>query len=72
MLTGTMRKWILLIAAMAGGFLAGCSPMVVTGAPDVDKTAFGLGFNRSMQHLKFCVSRRSVANEAKNEDLLLG
>lgn len=31
-----------------------------------------LGFNRSMQHTRNCVSRRSVANEAKTEDLLHG
>jgi hypothetical protein len=31
-----------------------------------------LGFNRSMQHLKFCMSRRSVADEAKTKDLLFG
>jgi hypothetical protein len=34
-------------------------------------SAMGLGFNRSMQHLKFCMSRRSVADETKTSDLLL-
>jgi hypothetical protein len=28
------------------------------------------GFNRSMQHTKICVSRRSVADETENPDLL--
>lgn len=32
--------------------------------------AFGLGFNRSMQHTKHCVSRRSVANGTETSDLL--
>jgi hypothetical protein len=30
------------------------------------------GFNGSMQHTRDCVSRRSVADEAKTEDLLHG
>ena len=30
--------------------------------------AAGLGFNWSMQHIKFCISRRSVANEEKTSD----
>jgi restriction endonuclease len=34
------------------------------------RTVFELGFNRSMQHIKLCVSRRSVADEAKTQDLL--
>lgn len=32
--------------------------------------ALGLGFNRSMQHIKLCVSRRSVAHEAKTKNIL--
>ena len=31
-----------------------------------------LGFNRSMQHSRDCVGRRSVPDEAKTEDLLHG
>ena len=34
--------------------------------------AFGCGFNRSTQHSKFYVGRRSVADEAETEDLLHG
>jgi len=33
---------------------------------------WNLGFNRSMQHIKSCVSRRSVADEAETENLLHG
>ncbi|MHB0926260.1 MAG: transposase, partial [Gallionellaceae bacterium] len=35
-------------------------------------SALQCGFNRSMQHIRICVSRRSVANEAKTTDLLHG
>lgn len=35
------------------------------------ETASALGFNRSMQHIKFRMSIRSVADEMKNSDLLL-
>jgi hypothetical protein len=35
-------------------------------------TAWCCGFNRSMQYTRICVSRRSVADEAKTTDLLHG
>ncbi|OIQ64907.1 hypothetical protein GALL_535400 [mine drainage metagenome] len=35
-------------------------------------TVLAGGFNRSMQHTKNCVCRRSVADEAASPDLLLG
>jgi hypothetical protein len=31
---------------------------------------YDLEFNRSMQHFKFCMSRKSVADEEKTKDLL--
>ncbi|MFZ5582672.1 MAG: hypothetical protein ACOZCK_08435 [Pseudomonadota bacterium] len=37
-----------------------------------DCLQFELGFNRSMQHIQSCVSRRSVADEAKTKNLLHG
>jgi hypothetical protein len=37
-----------------------------------ERPVSSLGFNRWMQHTRNCVSRRSVANEAKTEDLLHG
>ena len=44
----------------------------VTAISRWSKAPMGLGFNRSMQHTRNCVSRRSVANEAKTKDSLLG
>jgi hypothetical protein len=35
-------------------------------------TGYALGFNRSKQHLKFCMSRRSVADEETTKNLLFG
>ncbi|MDP1682783.1 MAG: hypothetical protein Q8L39_13555, partial [Burkholderiales bacterium] len=35
-------------------------------------TPMQLGFNRWMQHTRNCISRRSVADEAKTKDLLHG
>ena len=43
-----------------------------SGYQGVEKRPENLGFNRSMQHIKSCVSRRSVADEAETEDLLHG
>jgi hypothetical protein len=48
--------------------LGGMDPLACS--PGVIKTADRGGFNRSMQHLKFCMSRRSVANEEKNTDFV--
>ena len=36
----------------------------------LEQPALQLGFNRSMQHTRNCVSKRSVADEAKTQDLL--
>jgi hypothetical protein len=34
-------------------------------------SAINLGFNRSLQHIKLCVSRRSVADEAKTPGFII-
>lgn len=75
MLTWTTRKWIVLMAVMAGGLLAGCSPMVVTGAPDLDKTAFGAKKRFavvSIASLKTFQGERSIVDTFKSADSVAG
>jgi hypothetical protein len=43
----------------------------ILASPEV-MSAFDGGFNRSMQHTEPCMSRRSVADEAKTADPVLG
>lgn len=65
----------LLIAAVLGWLLAGCTPMVVTGAPDVDKTAFGARKRFavvSIAALKTFQGERSLADTFKSADEVAG
>jgi hypothetical protein len=54
--------------------LIGCDflrPFCLPCLPEWPTVMYG-GFNRSMQHTKNCVGRRSVADEAAETNLLLG
>lgn len=65
----------LMMLAWLGGLLAGCSPMVVTGAPEVDKTAFGAKKRFavvSIASLKTFQGERSLADTFKNADDVAG
>lgn len=65
----------LFMAAVLGWLLAGCTPMVVTGAPDVNKTAFGAKKRFavvSIASLKTFQGERSIADTFKSADEVAG
>lgn len=65
----------LLIAALMGWLLAGCAPMAITGAPDVNKTAFGAQKRFavvSIASLKTFQGERSMADTFKSADQIAG
>lgn len=75
MLTRRMTSYRLLMAAISGWMLAGCAPMAVTGAPDVDKTAFGTKKRFavvSIASLKTFQGERSMADTFKSADEVAG
>jgi hypothetical protein len=57
-------------------FLSECHDLQMTASEEVgpqwQRTGVGCEFNRSMQHTRYCASRRSVADEAEATDLLHG
>lgn len=65
----------LFLAACLGWLLAGCSPMAVTGAPDVDKTAFGTQKRFavvSIASIKTFHGERSFLDQFKSADEVAG
>ena len=65
----------LLIAALLGWLLAGCAPMAITGAPDVDKTAFGAKKRFAVVSIaapKTFHGERSMADTFKSADDVAG
>lgn len=70
--TTTVR---LLTLALLGWLLAGCAPMAVTGAPEVDKAAFGTKKRYalvSVASLKTFQGERSMADTFKSADDVAG
>jgi hypothetical protein len=65
----------LLIATLLGWLLAGCAPMAITGAPDVNKAAFGAKKRFavvSIASLKTFQGERSMADTFKSADQVAG
>jgi hypothetical protein len=65
----------LLIAALLGWLLAGCAPMAITGAPEVEKAAFGAKKRFavvSIASLKTFQGERSMMDTFKSADEVAG
>lgn len=64
-----------LLAIVAGVFIAGCAPMTITGAPDLDKTAFGAKKKFavvSIASLKTFQGERGLGDAFKSADDVAG
>jgi len=75
MLTSKTMAARLFAATLLGWLLAGCSPMAITGAPDVDKTAFGTKKRFavvSIASMKTFHGERSFMDQFKSADEVAG
>lgn len=71
----TYRTCYLFLALILGYLVSGCAPMAITGAPDLDKTAFGAKKKFavvSIASMKTFQGERSIADTFKSADSVAG